>query len=135
MASIGNQIREEWHCLKEDPPGKRFSNHRERMSRHSPVIAVGLALIGITFVAAGVVMLVMPGPGLLAIVAGFALLCGLSRKLAGLMDRAEPPIRRWGHAAHEAWKRQSTPVKAVLVAALVAIGAALAYTGYALFVR
>lgn len=118
-------IRDEWRQLKDDAPGHRFLNHRERMRQHGRALAVARALLGLALVAVGFVMLVVPGPGLLGIVFGLALLAGMSSRLARLMDRAEPPVRRVAGRVRDVWNRQRPGIKALVVSG----GALLAATG------
>lgn len=120
MPSFGADIRDEWHLLKDDSPGRRFQNHRERMLHGSRVLAMVRAVVGIVLLAAGVVLLFIPGPGLLVIVFGLALLAGMSASLARVMDRAEPAIRHGAHRSKERWAARSTAGKSALVAVVVA---------------
>ncbi len=88
------EAKHEWRHFRTDAPGQRFMNHRLRMRgrpRHHAYIASG---VGVVFVAAGTVMLFMPGPGTLVIALGVALFASHSIKLATGLDRAEPRVRQ-----------------------------------------
>jgi hypothetical protein len=98
--------RHEWHCFRDDEPGERFRNHHKRAHRSaSKAVAVLRVVIGAVLVASGVVMLFIPGPGLLGILFGLALIAGELRPLAAALDRAEVRVRRWGRSARARWRR------------------------------
>lgn len=75
-------------------------------------LALGGVLIG-----AGIVMLFIPGPGLLIVLFGLALLGGESAWLAARLDRAEPVARRGGRRGRQWWSARSRPAQGVLAAA------------------
>jgi len=56
---------------------------------------IGVAGLGILLIAGGIVMLFIPGPGILAIVFGMALVATAWRRLAKWMDIGEVRIRAW----------------------------------------
>jgi len=80
--------------------GARFRAHHRRQQKHPAimrtVIAVGL---GMLLLAAGLAMLVLPGPGLLVALLGAAMIGGESMFVARLLDRSELWLRhtlaRW----------------------------------------
>lgn len=95
----------ELHALRADTPGERFRRHYERSQMHSHARRIAGALVGILLVAAGLVMLVIPGPGILTAIFGLALLSSQSRWLASGMDRAEPAVRRWARGMRRRTRR------------------------------
>jgi hypothetical protein len=104
--SLGQLIRREWKDLRGDEPGQRFRHHHQRLHRPQYRKLRMLALfVGPLLAVGGVVMLFVPGPGLLFIVFGLALLGGQSRKLAGWLDRREPPVRRGFSRVRARWKK------------------------------
>jgi Putative transmembrane protein (PGPGW) len=104
--SLGQLIRREWKDLRGDEPGQRFRHHYERLHRPQYRKLRMLALfVGPFLAVGGVVMLFIPGPGLLFIVFGLALLGGQSTKLAGWLDRGEPPVRRGFSRLRARWKK------------------------------
>src|SRR6187551_1647815 len=121
------EVKTEWKHFKDDSPGERFRNHRDRM-KHKPrghsIVAV---VIGLLLVAGGVVLLFIPGPGSLLIVFGAALIASHSKKLSALMDRAEPKLRRLGRRGKHKW--QALPGRAkfsiILALGLLAVAAGL----------
>lgn len=97
------RLQARWARFTRERPGQRFEK-RYRLARqrhHSRWRAAAIVAGGVGLVLLGIVMLVAPGPGLLAIVAGGALLAQQSLKLARGMDKAEVGIRRvWDRFAH-----------------------------------
>ena len=76
-----------WHRFRAAPRGARFRAHNARMrkGRHAlrTVLAVGGGLL---LLAAGLAMLVLPGPGLLTGLVGAALIAGESQVVARWLD-------------------------------------------------
>ena len=114
MSAIA-EIKHEWRLLKRDRPGERFDNHRRRMSTKPKWQKVVRSILGVALIALGVVFCILPGPGSLGIVLGLALLGGMSRTIAGWMDRIEPRIRRGLERGRLFWKALSRPKKALLI--------------------
>ena len=88
-------VKREWKQVFADPPGERFANHRERMKKRSRWHSATALGAGGVVSAAGVVLLVIPGPGTMFIVAGLGLIASHSERLAGWLDRTEPRLRGW----------------------------------------
>jgi hypothetical protein len=108
----------EWRAFKDDAPGERFKHHYQRMrqtgTRAGAIARLGL---GILLVLAGIVMLFVPGPGILVALFGLGLLGGESKWLASKLDRVEPAMRQGGKQVKRWWLALSRPAKAVLAAA------------------
>ena len=130
-----DELRKEWHLFRDDAPGERFRNHERRSEQRSRVQRLVYLGLGTLLLAGGVVLLFIPGPGLLLILFGAALFAGESRWLAGQLDRAEPVVRRVAHRALDRWRAASLLARAALVTLVVAVAAAAAagawlwYTG------
>lgn len=124
------KLESQWKAFKHDEPGHRFEHQHERMKKSGRGFFVGAAVVGAILVSGGVVLLFIPGPGLLVIVFGLGLLAGLSERLAHVLDRIEPVIRRWARRAKAAWKRASIPAKVALIAMAVALAGAAGYGVY-----
>ena len=92
-------FRRRWQRFRAAPRGARFRAHNARMrgGRHAlrTVLAVGCGLL---LVAAGLAMLVLPGPGLLTGLVGAALIAGESQVVARWLDGLDLYAAR-------AWKR------------------------------
>ena len=74
------------------------------IARSSKRIAVFVA--GLALVAAGVVMLVLPGPGLLVIIAGLAVLATEFAWAEYLLDHAKERAARTADRAKRGWQRR-----------------------------
>lgn len=120
--AIAVEMKREWRRFKDDQPGERFENHRRRMEHAPRWQHVLRGLAGLALVVVGIVFCFLPGPGLLGVVFGLALLAGMSRWLSRMLDRAEPRIRDGLHRTNEWWHELPTRGQALLVgtAALVA---------------
>jgi hypothetical protein len=89
-------VKGSWEALKSAPPGERFKRRyfsRRELGRRGPkrvlMIVAGSLLIGV-----GLFMLVAPGPGILVLVLGAALVAEESLPMARFLDWAEIRIRR-----------------------------------------
>ena len=82
------------------PSGKRFrafyERHHERPHPVRTIAAIGAALV---LIAIGLILLVLPGPGLLVAAMGAALLAGESLTVARMLDWVDVCVtrvwRRW----------------------------------------
>jgi putative transmembrane protein PGPGW len=116
------ELEEEWHRFVEDPPGQRFQHHLERAKRSGRAARGAQLALGVALLAGGVVLLFIPGPGLLVMLFGAALLAGFSRRLAALLDRAEPRLRARVARGRDWWRAASLAARI----AIVALGFAIA---------
>lgn len=93
--AVLDTIRSHWQQLRDAEPGERFQELHQR--RHQTgasgwqrglrmLAAVGLTLIGL-------VMMPAPGPGMLVVLAGVALLAAESQSVARRLDRIELWVR------------------------------------------
>ena len=121
MASALAHVKAEWVLFKHDPPGVRFRKHRERMLHRSKKAKAAALVAGCILLAGGVVMLFIPGPGLLVIFFGLGLLASQSPRLARLLDRLEVRARRLGRHVKQRWVALSGPAKGSLLLGIGAI--------------
>lgn len=86
-----------WQLLWRDAPGHRFARRYERLrgSGRSPALRALRAVFGLALILVGAVFMVLPGPGIVPVVAGLALLAGDSPRVARALDRAELWLRGW----------------------------------------
>lgn len=100
-------LKRNWSELSRDPPGRRFQNRHKRQDKRGSGMSRTLKLTAaIVLIAAGIVLLVIPGPGSVLILVGAALLAEESKIVARFMDRVEVRVRQWIKAAHARWKRR-----------------------------
>ena len=90
------KLKEQWRALLDAPPGKRFRMRYERRAdeRKSPAARIAWSAAAVALILGGIVALPRPGPGMLVIAAGLALLAQESLVVAKLCDRAELAIRK-----------------------------------------
>ena len=92
-------LKQHWREFKSDPPGSRFTRRYERHRRnHRGLLQSVLTIAGAMLaIVAGLIMLVLPGPGLLALLFAAGLIAEESLFAARWLDRAELWLRRrWG---------------------------------------
>jgi hypothetical protein len=88
-------IRRSWNRFRAAPAGTRFqSRHRRGESRSGFVRKVLVIAAGLVVIALGLVMIVLPGPGLLAMLLGAALIAEESSVAARWFDRADLLVER-----------------------------------------
>lgn len=96
------RFRRDWQLLRSGAPGERFQRyHRQRRSPDGGM-RVGPLVAGALVVLVGIVLLPAPGPGIIVVAVGCALLAGESLRVARLMDRSETALR----SAVGRWRRQ-----------------------------
>jgi hypothetical protein len=123
-----DELRRQWRDFRDDEPGRRFQNQQARAREGSVAMRVARLIAGVGLLAGGVVLLFIPGPGLLLLVFGAALVAGESKAVARLLDRAEPPLRRAAGRAADGWREASVLTRVLVgaAAAVAAIGAGIA---------
>lgn len=84
-----------WRTLWRDPPGRRFQNRYERTRNYGPLRRALVLAGGGALVVAGIVLMPLPGPGILVAIVGGAVMAGQSRRMAQALDKAELRVRRW----------------------------------------
>jgi uncharacterized protein (TIGR02611 family) len=127
------QLRSEWHQLEKDPPGKRFQNryrrkHDERGGKKNPLMLV----VGAVVMAVGVFLMPAPGPGVIVVLLGGALLSEESLFVARALDRLEVWVREVVAAALRLWKRMSLPLRIALILLAAALVAGIGWLGYSI---
>ena len=82
---------------------ERVRARRERHKERSRLYRLGFALLGLVVCAAGVVMLVTPGPGIPVLIVGLAMLAlefaWAERWLERILDRAELAVEQVTHGS------------------------------------
>lgn len=91
-------LKREWRAFRSQRAGTRFQRiHRRRAGQPSSRLwRAAVMLAGSVLIVIGLVMILLPGPGLLTMLAGVALIAGESLTVARLFDRANLALeRRW----------------------------------------
>ena len=124
-----DELKKHWRTFRDAKPGKRFEKLHARSASPPPIVfyAAGAVLL-----AGGVVLLYIPGPGLLLIAFGGALIARQSLWLAKRLDRLELLLRRFARKARSAWRRSSVAVRGAVVTAAVIVAAGAGYASYLL---
>ena len=125
-SDVFNDLRQDVRAFSGAGPGSRFVERRQRRagaSRMQRVIA--LALGSVLFVA-GILMLVFPGPGVIGMLLGLALMSGESAGAARLLDRLDVVGHRVVRAVKRRWRAQSKPMR--IITAVLFFGAGAAFT-------
>jgi putative transmembrane protein PGPGW len=125
-----SRAKKHWRLFARAQPGTRFEKLHDARAE-SAALRIVVSMIGILLLAGGVVLLFIPGPGLLLIAFGAGLLAQQSRWLAKRLDRLEILLRRLASRARSFWKRAATPLRAGIVAAGVLVCGAAAWAAYA----
>lgn len=117
-----SSLRDRWHDFAAAEPGTRFEReydlkHGEAQPRWKRILAV---LFGVTVVLVGIVGLPAPGPGILVIGIGAALLGRESRGIARWLDRGEITVRRQAARVARWWRGLGGWGRAALVVVTVA---------------
>jgi hypothetical protein len=127
------KLEHQWHEFAHDKPGQRFENQHRRLKRGGKALLAGMTVVGALLVAGGVVLLFVPGPGLLVAVFGLALLAGTSSRLARVLDQMEPVVRRWASRAKAWWSQASITARVATCVIGAAIAGVAIYGAYRLW--
>ena len=127
----------EWQAFEKAPAGQRFvrryeSRKREKRGRWKRLAKITL---GMGLIVAGAIMLVIPGPGILVIGLGGALIAQEFRWAAAVMDWAEVRLRKVGRFAERFWKNASFALRTAVVLGTVILAGGAGYLAWTWFVR
>jgi hypothetical protein len=137
MVPMFKSLQNTWRHFRDAEPGQRFLlRYREHKSGTSSKFSVLISVtLGLALLAAGVLGLVFPGPGLLGLALGAAVLAQESEKASKALDRLELWIRRQVTAFKRWWGRAGLLSKFLVTAAACIVGfAGAAAVGY-FFIR
>ena len=123
-----SEWKKEWKEFQEAAPGRRFQQrYRDRRQETRPWVRVATVVLGAALVIVGAIMLVVPGPGLLAVGLGGGLIAREFRWAAVGLDWAEVLLRWLLREAWRFWKSASLGTRSLVVFAGVAVAAGAAY--------
>lgn len=123
------ELKKRWKDFEKASPGERFERmHRGRKESGLPLGRIAMVIAGVALIVGGVVLLAIPGPGILVIAFGGALLAQQFLWVARGLDRLELLLRKLHRRALAFWKKASNAVRAAILAsaALIAAGASFA---------
>jgi Putative transmembrane protein (PGPGW) len=129
-----NRLKEDWRHLKHGEPGQRFKDRyylsqRRNRSRITfwRVFNIGA---GSGIALGGLLMVIAPGPGWLAIFLGLGMLSGELLPVARILDRIEVQLRKLVRWLREAWNNTPVVGKALILLAILTVVAASVYGVY-----
>ncbi|HET7670706.1 MAG TPA: PGPGW domain-containing protein [Burkholderiales bacterium] len=95
-------FRQGWQDLKRGRPGRRFQDRyaRRRQAARGMAGKCAFVCLGLLVLLAGIVLLPLPGPGMIIVAAGALLMAEGSRTMAKALDSLELRVRR----AYAAWR-------------------------------
>ncbi|MBA8888928.1 hypothetical protein FHW12_003164 [Dokdonella fugitiva] len=84
-------LKARWHAFLAVPRGQRFQAHHQRAHRGDTPgwVRVAVIVAALVLIVLGLAMIVLPGPGLLVMLAGAVLLAEESVLVARFMDRLD----------------------------------------------
>jgi uncharacterized protein (TIGR02611 family) len=100
-------LRRHWKDLVRTKPGERFRNryYGRKKERPSPLVKAVYVVLGTVLMLAGIVLLPAPGPGMLVVLVGAAMLARESLFVARVCDCTEMKVRTWLRRVRRARKR------------------------------
>ena len=103
------KFKQTWRRLKAANPGQRFQQEfrRRHGAGRSPIQKALLIVGGLLLMAAGFLLLFIPGPGLLFLFAGGFLIAQQSLVAARVLDWSEVRLRKLLAWSLRAWRRSS----------------------------
>ena len=92
----------QWQHFKSTPSGRRFqTRHRIRRAQKGGLLRkVVFVTMGLLLILVGMTMLVLPGPGMLAMLLGAAFIAEESMLAARMLDRLD----LWGTGLWQRWR-------------------------------
>jgi uncharacterized protein (TIGR02611 family) len=126
------KLKLQWRAVQKSKPGTRFQARYEarKKDRASPLWKPLYVLLGTALLVLGLVMLPAPGPGLIVVFIGAAVLGQESLLVARALDRLELKVRPLVNWALKVWKRASGVARTAIV---VLAGSAAAGAGWATY--
>jgi hypothetical protein len=128
------RARRSWQLFKSSKPGDRFQvrYYRRKQSgagRFSRIINV---VVGSILVVVSAFFGWAPGPGIVTLVVGLAMVGGEFLPVARSLDWAEVELRNLGRLAGRIWNTSPLAARTLIGAAILALVAALGYGAYSL---
>jgi hypothetical protein len=131
---LSKRLKKSWKELKQGRPGKRFQERAEKSRRsrsnRSWVARILEPTIGVVLLVGGVILCVMPGPGLPLLILGATLVAERSLTAARALDWCELKARKiiaWGK---DWWRHASLIARVAMVVLAAGILAGAGYGAY-----
>ena len=134
--TVLQRLKREWETFSEAPPGRRFQQrYQDRKGKTGGRSRFVTIALGLLLIVAGAIMLVIPGPGILVVGFGGALIAQEFRWAAVGLDWAELLLRWLLREARTSWKSASLATRGLVVVAAVTLAAGAAYLAWTLLIR
>jgi hypothetical protein len=117
----GKRIRHEVRRLRQADSGRRFEDAHERHRIDNHVVRILVIVLGFLVAVAGAVTFWLPGPQVVIVVLGVALMASQWRVVARLLDRIEVRGRTWHEQRWEPYPHKGAAKAAAGVVFLVAV--------------
>jgi hypothetical protein len=129
-----DHLKEDWRHLKHGEPGQRFKDryHFSQRRNRSRITFWRVFNIGAGsgIALGGLLMVIAPGPGWLAIFLGLGMLSGELLAVARILDKIEVQLRKLIRWLREAWNNTPVVGKALILLAILTVVAASVYGAY-----
>jgi uncharacterized protein (TIGR02611 family) len=129
-----DHLKEDWRNFKRGKPGRRFKDRYYLSQRRNRgrftfwrVFNIG---VGSGIALGGLLMVIAPGPGWLAIFLGLGMLGGELLPVARFLDWIEVRLRKLVRWVREAWNNTPAVGKALILLAILTVVAASVYGAY-----
>jgi hypothetical protein len=133
---VFREWKKDWKAFQKAPPGERFRrSYRDHKTESRLWARVATVALGLGLIVVGAIMLVIPGPGLLAVGLGGALIAREFRWAATALDWAEVTLRKGFRLGMRFWKSASVAVRSVVVVIGAAVAAGAAYVAWTWLIR
>jgi hypothetical protein len=105
--NLKHRLKHEWQDFLQSPPGRRFIDryHRRRQQASSAYGRLISIAIGAVMLTAGLVMLFVPGPGIVSILLGLGVLAEQSQSVARALDWLDLRSRHIGKWLKGFWQQ------------------------------
>ena len=135
ILEMWQKLKNNWRELRKAKPGTRFKErYRSRQQSDRSLMAKPLCMAaGILVFLLGVAMLPAPGPGLLIMIIGAALIAEESYAAAVALDSFEVRLRRVLGWLGRLWQRTTLAIKAALVALAASVAGGAGWGAWQLF--
>lgn len=129
-------VKKSWRQFEASAPGERFQDRYKRRQQSGcngfPWRKIFNLLIGMVLMAAGLFMVLFPGPGWLTILFGLGFIAGESKAIARFMDWLEIRFRKIVRRTWHLYRHSSTPARTLAVLLALALAAGSGYAAYIL---
>lgn len=131
------KLRKNWRTFRNAPAGKRFQQQYEaqRRSNRPAWMKPLMIIVGIVVIAGGAVALPAPGPGILILAFGAALIAREFRWAAKGLDWLGLRLRALLKWALKVWKQAPLIGKAAIVTVALAVAGGTAWLAWTLYLR